>query len=181
MAARRRTSTAEGGLNLDSLVDVVTNTNGMLILLAVFTTVMAMGKTYSVSYPMVRPTAKTPVFLECQSDRVLLASRNGEFGEHYRPLFLGNGVALLLEDGEWGESTEAIKGAESEFRRLVAEIDPAREYLFFLVRPSSFGVFRGARDLVWQGAPGVDVGWEPWPEEAMIAFSSSNGRSPDIQ
>jgi hypothetical protein len=170
----------ESVLNLDSLVDVVTNTNGMLILLAVFTTIMSMGKTYEVSYPMVRPTNKTPIFLECQGNRVVLVRRNGVFGEHYRPLFFGEGVALLLEDGEWGEDAKAILKPDSQFRRIVAEMDPAKEHLFFLVRPDSFEIFRAARDLIWENRAEVDVGWEPLEKEMMIMLGRS-GRSPDPQ
>jgi hypothetical protein len=172
MAAIRRARrwTGESALNLDSLVDVVTNTNGMLILLAVFTTVMAMGKTYEVSYPMVRETDQQPVLLEAQDGRVVLVHRKGELGEPYRPLFLGDSIALLREDGEWGESGQEMRRPESEFRQVVAAIDPAEEYLFFLVRPDGFEAFRTARELVWETRPETAVGWEPLVEDTLLAF-----------
>ena len=172
--------TGESALNLDSLVDVVTNTNGMLILLAVFTTVMAMGKTYAVSYPMVRATTKAPIVFECQANRVVLVHRDGKFGEAYRALFLGDRVALLRQDGEWGENGQEMQRPASELRRILAEMDPGKEYLFFLVRPGSFEAFRTARDLVWEVRSGTDVGWEPIEEDMLIVFGST-GRPASVQ
>jgi hypothetical protein len=180
MAGNRnaRRWSAESVLNLDSLVDVVTNTNGMLILLAVFTTVMAMGKTYEASYPMVRETDKVPVLFECRGNRILLVQKGGEFGEPYQPIFLGDAVALIPKDGEWGEDPQQASRPESQFRQTVAAVDPAQEYLVFLVRPDSFETFRGARDLIWESRAGVDIGWEPVAEDGVLAFGPSGRKLP---
>ncbi len=177
-AARRRTS--ESQVSLDSLVDVVTNTNGMLILLAVFTTVMAMGKTYEVSYPIVRKTQKNPVFLECRSNRVLLVARDSTVSEHYEETFVGSGFAMVLREGEHGESGQAIRQPDSELRELIADLDPASEYAAFLVRPDSFEVFRAAREVLWEHRAELEIGWEPLPQEGLFALGS-RGRSIDTQ
>lgn len=176
--ARRRNGMS--ALTLDSLVDVVTNTNGMLILLAVFTTVIAFGKTYQAFYPMVRATAKTPVFFECRGERTLLVRQGDSFGEHYRIAFVGNGFAVIPEDGEWGEDSQEIGQPDSQFGQIIATVDPATEYAFFLVRPDSFEAFRTAREVIWERRAGLEVGWEPVEQDTTIVFGSS-GRTPAVQ
>ncbi len=176
----RRRSTRDDRLSLDSLVDVVTNTNGMLILLAVFTTVMAVGKTYQVSYPMVRTTDKSPAFFECQNNRVVLMNRNGSASEHYRGMFVGTGFAMVPNEEERGETREEIRQADSGLRGVIADLDPASEYAAFLVRPDSFEVFRAARDVLREHRAEIETGWEPFSQEGTVLFGS-RGRAVNTQ
>lgn len=175
----RRRGGGLSALSLDSLVDVVTNTNGMLILLAVFTTFIAMGKTYRVSYPMVRATEKTPVFFECRGGRTLLVLRGAAFGEDYQAAFIGYGIAAILKEGDRGENSREIGRPESKFQQVIASLDPETEYAFFVVRPDGFEAFRAAREAIWNARAGLQVGWEPFEQEGTVVFG--RGRTPTPQ
>ncbi|WP_199302691.1 hypothetical protein [Oscillatoria sp. FACHB-1406] len=77
-----------------------------------------------------------------------------------------------------GESSATMKEAESDFNEEIAELDPQRDYLAFIVRPDSFEAFRAARQLAWN--KGFDVGWEPMNPERAIVFGSG-GRAVGVQ
>ncbi|MBJ7899537.1 MAG: hypothetical protein GC158_06385 [Cyanobacteria bacterium RI_101] len=64
-------------------------------------------------------------------------------------------LALPPED----ERDKTLDEWEANFRRRLAQFDPQKEYLAFIVRPDGFGAFRQARRLAQ--SQGFEVGWEP--------------------
>lgn len=77
-----------------------------------------------------------------------------------------------------GENEAELSRTESEFNRVLAKLDPKKDYLAFIVRPDSFSGFRTARELAW--AQGFNVGWEPHKPELPIQFGSG-GQEIDVQ
>jgi len=166
----------DGILNLDSLVDVVTNTNGMLILLAVFTTLLAIGKAYTLTFPVARVSEKEAVFFECRNHRVVVVSANGGYGEDYFVVPVGAERMVVPRDATHGETPDELRRPGSAFLHQVQAMDPANEYAAFLVRPDGFEVFRAAREALAELRPDLGVGWEPMPEDRPIIFGA-RGRS----
>jgi hypothetical protein len=155
-------------LTLDSLVDVVTNINGMLLLLAVFTTLLALGKTYRVGFPVARSSEKAPVFFECRDNRVFPIEDNGGYSSFYHIVPRGNGTMLLPKGKEGGKTIEALKNPQAAFQKAIVAIDPAQQYAAFIVRPDSFEIFRAIRDDL--RLRGIEIGWEPLPAERPMSF-----------
>jgi hypothetical protein len=180
MSRRRGRRGIDTILNLDSLVDVVTNTNGMLILLAVFTTLLAIGKAYTLSFPLARPTAKEPVVFECRDHRVVLVAAGGRYGDAYFVVPLGARTMLQPRDGTHGETAAELRGPGSVFRRRARAMDPETHYAAFIVRPDGFEAYRAAREALAELRPGVGVGWEPKLADWPLVFSSF-GRTIDEQ
>lgn len=80
--------------------------------------------------------------------------------EYYRvdlaKLFRSNILVLVPKEEVQGELPNLLKSEEAKFQEVVQEIDPEKEFAFFLVRPDSFEVFRAARKLLW--GKDVEVG-----------------------
>lgn len=174
MRRSRRSRMLGSAMNLDSLVDVVTNTNGMLILLAVFTTLHAVDKTYTVTFPVTRPTAKAPVYFECQGNRIFPIEQSRGYSEYYYTTAIGSSTMVTVKSVDLGETSRQILEPGSVFERTAQAIDPESGYAAFLVRPDSFEVFRTARGVL--SAMGIEVGWEPKEAGVPIIFGPS-GRS----
>ena len=68
---RRRIRTGPGGLNLDSFLDVLANTIGVLVFVLLFVTLAAADASVLVRTPLRKETDKTAVFFEVRGDRVL--------------------------------------------------------------------------------------------------------------
>ena len=170
----RRRAEQDDILNLDSLVDVVTNTNGMLLLLAIFTVLLALGKTYQAGFPLARTTEKDPVFFECVGNRIVHISGSEGYSENYEVTTIASGEAITLRSGHEAHSEADLRDPNSSFWRLIARMDPETEYAAFLVRPDSFEVYRTVRDALQEAS--IDTGWEPFEQEVRIRFTSVGGR-----
>lgn len=180
MARKRSRAGLDGILNLDSLVDVVTNTNGMLILLAVFTTLLVVGKAYILSFPVARVSDQKPVFFECRGDRVTLVSVAGRYSDTYYVVPIGSAELVIPLDETYGENSDELRWSGSLFRRQAAEIDPSIQHAAFLVRPDGFEAFLAAREAIIELHPEIRVGWEPMPLERPLMFGPG-GRSIKVQ
>jgi hypothetical protein len=66
---------------------------------------------------------------------------------------------VFIERENWGESVDEILAPGSEFRDVIARIDPRRFYARFLVWPDSFEAYLSARRIA--SDKGVPAGWEP--------------------
>ncbi len=174
MRRSRRRRRSGNTLNLDSLVDVITNINGMLILLAVFTTIHAMGKTYTVSFPITQPTRKEPVFFECHENRIYPLKQPGGYSAHYYVTPLGSSTMLTLKSRDSGETARQILEPDSAFAKAASRIDAENQYAALLVRSDSFELFRTARRSL--DKIGIEVGWEPMKNGMPIILGTS-GRS----
>ncbi|ERN43158.1 hypothetical protein KR51_00000500 [Rubidibacter lacunae KORDI 51-2] len=221
--------------NLDSFLDILTNTVGVLMFIGLFVSLVAVETGTIVRTPLVAPSRKQAHFLEANGNEVfnLTASMNsvdvqvdgyayelpdcpeplpprsktynawdryldrvGDYQrclearsqqlknfrtttDDYRVRLSGTGaIEFELVANADGESSGDLARPGSEFRQLLASLNPRGDYLAFVVRPDSFEVFRKARQIAQ--AEGFEVGWEPFPSERSLAFGSS-GRSIGVQ
>jgi hypothetical protein len=68
---KRRVRTGPGALNLDSFLDVLTNTIGVLVFVLLFVTLSAADASVLVRTPLRQETEKSALFLEIRGGRVL--------------------------------------------------------------------------------------------------------------
>jgi hypothetical protein len=93
-------------------------------------------------------------------------------------MYGGVDVFTPLQEG-LGEDGATIEWAqESNYRRKLHELDPARHHVIFLVRSDSFEVFQTARRIAID--EGFEVGWEPLTPDEELRFSSWGGRPLDV-
>lgn len=217
--------------NLDSFLDILTNTVGVLMFMSLFITLVAVQSSTIIRTPLAKETGKKANFFEIVGNRVIYLdtkSANKQIEEfidslpkcsepdytsglvdsyideirNYRSCLENRlqqvkdfraetkhyTVQLVdLESISWqynpkstngGESNKQVTHTDSEYRRILAKLEPDQEYLAFLVRPDSFATFRQVREIAWKA--GFDVGWEPQTPETPIIFGS-NGRSVNVQ
>ena len=165
-------------LNLDSLVDVITNTNGMLLMLAIFTALLALGKTYDAGFPLARVSDKDGVFFECVGNQVVHIGDGQRFSGNYHITPIGKSRMIALKSGHEAFSEGDFDRPGSPFWQVIDRIDPETEYAAFIVRPDSFEVYRAVREAL-QGRS-IDAGWEPWHQTAPIMFGAG-GRDVFLQ
>ncbi|MBI5787830.1 MAG: hypothetical protein HZA78_03110 [Candidatus Schekmanbacteria bacterium] len=94
--------------------------------------------------------------------------------EHYQldleRLNVDNLMVLVPRKADQGESVQKLDQAESAYKKLVKGIDTEKNFVFFIVRPDSFDVFRKARKLLWDS--NIQAGWEPLKAGRPITFGS---------
>jgi hypothetical protein len=202
--------------NLDSFLDILTNTVGVLVFVLLFVAISAADASILVRTPLRAETDKSAKFFEITGDRVvhldddagsdrvsaLLRSLpranlynlryivdrvygfeatisnyrvdlvgsflNGDLSTRYR----------LREDREVGTRLGALKSSDSEFQRILSQLDPEEDYVAFIVRPDAIEAFRAARDLA--AKKGLATGWEPFEADRTIVFGRS-GRTVGVQ
>lgn len=155
-------------LNLDSLVDVITNTNGMLLMLAIFTVLLALGKTYDAGFPLARAPGKNAIFFECVGNKIVHVGNSDRFSGNYHVTPIGRSQLIALKDGYQAYSAADLDVPGSPFWQVIDRIDPETEYAAFIVRPDSFEVYRAVRDVLQSRS--IDAGWEPWQTNSPIVF-----------
>ncbi len=224
--ARRRNNNVSQ--NLDSFLDILTNTVGVLMFISLFVTLIATGsrpKTrVTIQTPLASPTDKEQLWFEIKGNKVshlnlrqirdeeieltenlpncnrprtapnapdnalrqqnyqscLLSvlGRQSNFRsstKNYQVKALDQGVSLLFapQSPDIGETSSQLSAPESEFKQVLSQFDPDKDFLAFIVRPDSFEAFRAARKQAW--AAGYEVGWEPHPQNAPIKFRTLLG------
>ena len=209
--ARRRTNNISQ--NLDSFLDILTNTVGVLMFISLFVTLIATGSSpktrVTIQTPLSSPTEKDSLWFEIQGNRVshlnlrqvrqkeleltdnlpncnrpgdnsapdyvsrqniyqscLLSvmGRQSNFRastQNYQVRTVDQGVSLQFEptSENIGEAPNQLQADNSNFRQVLAQYNPDKDYLIFIVRPDSFEAFRAARKQAWDA--GYEVGWEP--------------------
>ena len=75
-----------------------------------------------------------------------------------------------------GDTVDEALAAGSEFSKLLNEIDPRKEYVYFFVDSSSFGTFRTVREALDKRK--IPWGWEPWDGLTTIISVPSGGTQP---
>lgn len=235
MRRRNRRKTNHSSQNLDSFLDILTNTVGVLMFISLFVTLFAVEAETIVRTPLSSKTEKTPRFFEIRDNKVtyvddeqvgaeieqlmgsLPACHQPQMPEgldfslynyysnrmqdyrdcissrarrltnfqtqtsHYNVTLVNPGSFSLLYEpipNAFGETKEEIETADSDFKQIMSELNPNKDYLAFIVRPDSFSTFRSAREQAW--ALGFDVGWEPQKKNAPIIFGSG-GRNIGVQ
>jgi len=174
-------------LNLDSLVDIVSNNVGILVILAVF---MAM---FSLSHV----SQKNILLIFLRSDRLLYLDRTLVYqrlkkylsGSEPLPkhvnldqfsieLTVGSGHAHCLKflpsprAGQWWHQFSQRNGV---MKKLMKKYPPEENYFFFWVDPDSFEMFREIRKSLWD--LNFEVGWKPIRIETPLRYCSGVGQA----
>jgi hypothetical protein len=205
---KRRPRQRPQAQNLDSFLDIMTNTVGVLVFVLLFVTLAAADATVLVRTPLRASTEKVPVFFEVVDGRVV-HMETGVANERVRAFMEGlprinlyNYEYVLGSMRTWststgnytvdlvgysmryranegaGESAKVVKDTASAYQRVLREMDPETEYLAFIVRPDGLEAFRAAREIATKR--GLSSGWEPFTDEREITFGS-NGREVGVQ
>ena len=232
--ARRKINTPNQ--NLDSFLDILTNTVGVLMFISLFVTLIATGSNSKtklvIQTPLASATEKEPLWFEIKENRVTplnkqkvdeeqyklygnlpycvppevsldgtlsgnqeylrrqsdyISCRNSRIGrlrnfqvqtKYYNVRTINGSLRFEPVLTEAGETEKQLREADSEFNQILANFNPNKQYLAFIVRPDSFTTFRAARKQAWDR--GYQVGWEPHPEGMPIQFGE-RGRAVGIQ
>jgi hypothetical protein len=210
MSRKKRSET----LQLDSFLDIITNTIGILVVICCLAAINVNDITYIVRTPFVHKTEKIPLFFECRNLRCVPIDKEGlqneidkriqklykknvrltgtkilslledeEIGDNYYnvnlpKLFLENIFVLIPKGEEIGESKTQIRKPDSIFVETIKDLDPEKYFIFFLVRPDSFGIYREARKILWDH--GIEIGWEPLTSGKFVSFGT-RGRKPKVE
>lgn len=228
MRSRTRRRPNHTSQNLDSFLDILTNTVGVLMFISLFVTLIATGSApktrVRIETPLVSATDKEQLWFEINGNKVshlnLRQIREEEIEltgnlpncnkprnnpnapdyvlrqENYQSCLLSvigrqsnfrssnknyevkaqnRGISLLFspQSSDIGETTSQLMAPDSEFKQVLSQYDPDKDFLAFIVRPDSFEAFRTARKQAWDA--GYDVGWEPHPQGAPIKFRTLLG------
>ena len=106
-------------------------------------------------------------------ENVRWLNQRGIDTRHYNATFVVTkhghtyGIDALLEpkaDNGGDTLKELVDG--SEFEQLLKSLNPEKQYIYFIVRDDSFGVFRNARRIARRH--GFRVGWMPIRKDAAL-------------
>ena len=82
-------------------------------------------------------------------------------------------LTVTAVDEKVGDTLSQMRKPDSELSKRLAEMDPKKHWLYFIVRPDSFEAFRAARKYAKKR--GFQVGWTPHKSGKPIVFSSGGG------
>ncbi len=203
--------------SLDSLMDILSNVVGVMVLMAVIIVLNSQNVTLSLGSPILQepPENARRLLFECRNNRVMLVNLNrldeavievqkkyreaqgvlpsardlaayldqNDVGDQYYRvrLELKNGANFIYEprrDGMGATALEIVK-EDSPYQRMLDRLDGETSYLFFVVRPDSFDIFRTARAEA-TGA-GLKVGWDPLRSSEPLRLRTGSNRGGQVQ
>jgi hypothetical protein len=140
MRRRKRRKLEESSISLDSFLDILANTMGVLIFITLFAATQVFNQqevTIVAESEQGENRAKNPRYIECRADGVVLYP-----SEEFVP------QARLKDPG-------------SPLQKLITQVknNRDREYLIVAVRPDGIDLFNQVRELV-EGEK-IDIGYEP--------------------
>lgn len=182
--------------NLDSFLDIVTNSIGFLILVLTLTAVSSGSAKVNLGMPIMMDAEAGSEFhlMECRDDQVFIVEDSGardamgSFGldavardyeaEFYRLEFSDQGSVVFRPiPGRRGADPRELTDPGSPFQSWTATLDPKTDWLLFAVRPSGFEAFRKARAAARER--GLCGGWIPMAEDRPIIVNlNGQGRTP---
>lgn len=224
MRSRARRRIPNTNQNLDSFLDILTNTVGVLMFISLFVTLIATGSSpktrVTIQTPLSSPTEKESLWFEINDNKVSyldlrqvrekevefsgnlpncnkptadssfsrqdiyqscllsILGRQSNFRtntQNYQVKAVDRGVSLLFEpiSQQVGETTSQLIVPGSNFKQVLSQYNPRKDYLVFIVRPDSFEAFRTARQQAWDA--GYEVGWEPQPQDSPLKIRTIIG------
>ena len=240
MRSRARRRNAQVTQNLDSFLDILTNTVGVLMFISLFVTLIATGSSpktsVTIQTPLASPTDKESLWFELNGNKIShlnlrrvreqelelsgnlpncnkprsspnssdyasgqsnyescllsILGRQTNFRastDNYQISTVDRGVSLLFDplSEDIGETSSQLAAPNSNYKQVLSQFNPNKDYLVFIVRPDSFEAFRAARQQAWDA--GYEVGWEPLTQDAPIKIRTilgselPGGRSPGVQ
>ncbi len=140
MRRRKRRILEESSISLDSFLDILANTMGVLIFITLFAATQVFNQqevTIVAESEQGENRAKNPNYIECRADGVVLYP-----SEEFVP-------------------QAKLKDANSALQKLITKVkkNRDREYLIVAVRPDGIDLFNQVRELV-EGEK-IDIGYEP--------------------
>lgn len=117
----------------------------------------------------------------CQQEQIEVIENFQTTTKYYNVKLIDKSLVYKPNGLVEGETPEKLSKDNSEFQKILQEIDPETEFLAFIVKADSYEAFRVARKEAWD--KGFDVGWEPQTVDTKISFIifGSGGRKIDIQ
>ncbi|ELS00872.1 hypothetical protein Xen7305DRAFT_00005730 [Xenococcus sp. PCC 7305] len=235
MKTRKYLNQTQQSQNLDSFLDVLTNTVGVLVFICLFVYLVTAQATTTIRTPVVTKSEKKARFFEVRNQRVnylydeeidrqlknlvssLPTCYKPDIPDHislglydyyldkirdyrsctekkiatienfqttnkyYSVAIVGQSIVYEPKSSVKGETSVELSKNNSEFKKILDNINPETEFLAFIVKADSYETFRAARQEAWNR--GLDVGWEPQTVDAEIAFRifGSGGRTISIQ
>ena len=228
MRSRARRRNTQVTQNLDSFLDILTNTVGVLMFISLFVTLIATGSSpktsVTIQTPLASPTDKESLWFELNGNKIShlnlrrvreqelelsgnlpncnkprsnpnssdYASRQSNYEscllsilgrqtnfrastDNYQISTVDRGVSLLFDplSEDIGETSSQLAAPNSDYRQVLSQFNPNKDYLVFIVRPDSFEAFRAARQQAWDA--GYEVGWEPLTQDAPIKIRTILG------
>jgi len=123
--------------------------------------------------PVQKASEKRALYFECEEDKV-----NPFFGRYVRKYYVTKGVggSSIVIRRRPGETLSQTSEESSDWRAEIGGIDPKKEYVAFVVRPSGFDIFMQLRKML--SGRGIEVAWEPLETGAInMVVEGSKGRS----
>lgn len=155
---------------MDSFLDIVANTLGLLILISAMTVVSSRGIKIDLGRPLMKEAEDglTMVSAECRGgqlypleDERMFQTEEDGYSTRYLPIDGAAGIALDAKNG-------------APLSDWLERFDPDSHWFFVITRPDSFQELRYFRQSVKE--LGFGSGWVPWPDDREIRFGPS-GRS----
>jgi len=106
--------------------------------------------------PVQRVSDKRALYFECENERV-----NPFFGRYVRKYYVTKTVGenSIVIRRRPGETFEETKAESSDWQAEINRIEPQKEYVAFIVRPSGFEIYLKLRRILTK--KGIDEAWEP--------------------
>ena len=167
MRRHRQNGNLEGLLSIDSLIDIVSNMVGILVIIGVISSLNLSSKNYIYETPLAAATEKNGVLFECAGDRLIPVTYDSS--RHYNHIYAAYREVLIPKSPKVGEARWEIERENSDFRKALTRMDSSQQFISLYVRPNGFETFRAVRKLAWEN--GFEVGWIPKPQFERIVFS----------
>lgn len=167
MRRRAKKSNSSFSFNIDSLMDIVTNIVGMLVIIGIISSLSLRSKEFVFETPMVYETAKSSLIFECRQNQIFPVSVDAE--KYYYRTYAAFQEVFIPKPDAHGETITEIRQPGSKFHQILQQVDPQKQFFYFIVRSDSYDIFREARKLAWE--KDIEVGWTPKPKDEIILFS----------
>lgn len=163
-------------LNFDSLVDLVSNYLGILILIIIVGIIVLGDIKFSFLYdlPTVGTTKKEEVLFICQNNRIrgldIEKLRRGADPDFEWVLSQDySSYHVVPRVNSFGEDPQQIKLENSKFRNALKNIDTGNEFPVFLVVNDSWEIFTDALAM-WRDQNSASYMWYPYTMNDGVTF-----------
>lgn len=174
MAGRRRKSGGiEDLLRVDSLMDIISNLVGMLVMIGIIAGLGLGQKNYIYETPLAKPSSKRSIFFECVGDKIIPITYN--VGQYYKTTYVAFKEVYIPVNENQQDVRLNITTSNTIFEEMLGTLKTEKEFVALIVRPDGFDTFRLARKIAWDR--GFEVGWIPKPQHEAIVFSPYGERA----
>lgn len=174
MAGGRKSNTAiEDLLRVDSLMDIVSNIVGMLVIIGIIAGLNLGNKNFIYETPLAKPSPKRSIFFECIGTKVIPITNDQDY--YYHSTYVAFKEVYIPVPEHQKENKLDIESEVTLFKSILESLNPEEEFIALIVRPNGYDTFRIARKMAWD--MGFDVGWIPKPQREAVVFSPYGERA----